>query len=150
MNQSKALRREIFQEALKTIGDLPGVSVGAVYRTSSRRRGAFTDVMRDTFCKFVLGVDRRLYLAQVQGIMIIDGDGDRSCRFYSRIYGSLNLSGHQLVAGPFFQPSDVSDWIQIADIVAYTAFQAVAKRPGKEFCWNWYEDYLDQDRPRAV
>lgn len=106
--------------------------------------------MRDTFCKFVLGVDRRPFLAKVQGIMIIDGDGDGPCRFYSRLYTSLNLSGRQLIAGPFFQPSDVSEWIQIADIVAYTAFQSVIKRPGKEFCWSWYTDYVDPLGPQAV
>ncbi len=150
VNRSKTLRREIFQEALKTIGDLPGVSAGAVYRVTSRRRSAFTEVMRDTFCRLVLGVDRRLYLAEVQGAMIIDGNGDGTCRVYSRLYSSLNLSGHQLVAGPFFQPSDESDWIQIADIVAYAAFQAVVKRPGREFCWTWYEDYIDPEGPSPI
>jgi len=36
LNQSKTARREIFVAALKLISDLPGVSIGAVHRTSSR------------------------------------------------------------------------------------------------------------------
>ena len=84
--------------------------------------------------------------------MIIDGEGggDSSCRGYVRLFRSLNLSGRQLVGEPFFQPSDQSQWIQIADIVAYTAFQSVARRPGREFCWTWYEDYIDPDGPQEV
>lgn len=150
VNKSKPLRHEIFLDALKTISELPGVSVGAVYRKSSHKPSRFADIMRDTFCKLVLGIDRKLFLAGLQGMMIIDGDGDTSCRGYFRMFRSLNLSGRQLTVEPFFQPSDQSHWIQIADIVAYTAFQSVSRRPGKEFCWTWYEDYIDPDGPREV
>lgn len=150
VNTSKALRRDIFLEAVKTISDLPGVNVGAVYRRSPHRPSRFTEVMRDTFCKLVLGVDRRLFLADRQGMLVIDGEGDGSCRDYFRAVRSLNLSGRTLVGGPFFQPSDESQWIQIADIVAHVAYQAVIRRPGREFCWSWYEDHIDPDGPQAV
>jgi len=150
VNQSKALRHEIFLDALKAIGDLPGIKVGAVYRRSPHRRSGFADVMRDTFCKLVLGVDRRLFLTDHHGIMIIDGDGDGSCREYGRLVRGLNLSGRQLIAGPFFEPSDLSQWIQMADIVAYAAYQSVVRRPGKEFCWTWYADHIDPDGPQEV
>lgn len=56
------------------------------------------------------------------------------------MFRSLNLSGRTLVDGPFFQPSDESQWIQIADIVAHAAYQAVIRRPGREFCRSWFED----------
>ncbi|ACU69710.1 hypothetical protein Caci_0775 [Catenulispora acidiphila DSM 44928] len=150
MNQSKTARREIFVAALKLISDLPGVSIGAVHRTSPRRRTGFGEPMTDPFCRLVLGVDRRLFLGDLQGIMVIDGEGDGSCRFYTRLFRSLGLSGQQLIAVPFFQPSYDSQWIQIADIVAYTAYQSVIRRPGREFCWTWYEDYIDPEGPREV
>lgn len=150
VNQSKVVRREIFVSALKIIGDLPGVSIGAVYRTSPHRRSGFTEAMRDAFCRLVLGIDRRLFLGGLQGIMVIDGDGDGSCHVYTRLFRSLNLSGQQLIAGPFFQPSYDSQWIQIADMVAYTAFQAVIKRPDRQFCWSWFEDYIDPEGPREL
>lgn len=150
MNHSKTARHEIFVDALKIIGDLPGVSVGAVYRKSSRRRNAFAEAMRDAFCRLALGIDRRLFLGDLQGIMVIDGEGDGSCRFYTRLFRSLDLSGKQLIAAPVFQPSDESQWIQIADIVAYAAYQSVIKRPDREFCWTWYEDYIDPEGPREV
>ncbi|WP_370376524.1 DUF3800 domain-containing protein [Catenulispora sp. GAS73] len=150
VNKSKELRHEIFLDALKTISELPGVNVGAVYRRSPHRPSRFADVMRDTFCKLVLGIDRRLFLTGLQGVMIIDGEGDSSCREYFRLFRGLDLSGRQLIGGPLFQPSDESQWVQIADIVAYTAFQSVIRRPGREFCWTWYEDYIDPDGPREV
>lgn len=150
VNHSKAVRREIFVDALKVIGDLPGVTIGAVHRTSHHRRNGFAEAIRDAFCRLVLGVDRRLFLGNLQGIMIIDGEGDGSCRFYTRLFRSLGLSGKQLVSSPFFQPSHDSQWIQIADIVAFAAFQSVVKRPGREFCWTWYEDYIDPEGPREV
>jgi len=130
VNKSKIVRREIFIDALKIIGDLPGVSIGAVYRSSPRRRNSFAEAMRETFCRLVLGIDRRLFLGNLQGIIVIDGEGDGSCRFYTRVYRSLNLSGQQLIAGPFFEPSYDSQWIQIADIVAYTAFSGFTKNKG--------------------
>jgi hypothetical protein len=83
--------------------------------------------MRNTFCRLVLGIDRRLFLANVQGIMIIDGTGDSSCGHYIRVFRGLNLSGRQLAMEPFFQ-----------------------RRPGKEFCWSWYEDCIDPDGPQPV
>jgi Protein of unknown function (DUF3800) len=98
----------------------------------------------------VLGIDRRLFLAGIQGAMIIDGAADGSSADYVRMFRSLNLSGRQLLMEPSFQKSDESQWIQIADIVAYTAYQSVARRPGKEFCWTWYEDCIDPDGPREV
>jgi hypothetical protein len=150
VNKSKDVRHEIFLDALKTIGDMPGINVGAVYRKSSHKPSRFAEVMRDTFCKLVLGVDRRLFLADLQGVMIIDGEGDNTCRDYYRIFRSLNLSGRQLVAGPYFEPSDQSQWIQIADMVAYAAFQSVIRRPSREYCWTWYEDCIDPDGPREV
>lgn len=85
--------------------------------------------MRDTLCKLVLGIDRRLFLAGAQGVMIIDGEADGSCADYVRVFKAVNLSGRQLAAEPFFLPSDASQWIQIADIGAYTAYQAVARQP---------------------
>ena len=150
VNHSKLVRREILIDALKIIGDLPGVRVGAVYRTSPRRRSGFAEAIRDVFCRLVLGVDRRLFLAQVQGAMVIDGTGDGSCDIYVRLFRSLSLSGQHLMTDPLFQPSSGSQWIQIADIVAFSAFQAVVKRPDREYCWTWFEDYIDPDGPREV
>jgi hypothetical protein len=106
--------------------------------------------MRDAFCRLALGIDRRLFLGDLQGIMVIDGEGDGSCRFYTRLFRSLDLSGRQLIAVPFFQPSDESQWIQIADMVAYAAYQSVIRRPGREFCWTWYENHIDPEGPREV
>ena len=104
--------------------------------------------MRVTGNTPVLGIDRKLFLAGVQGIMIIDGAADGSCADYFRLFRMLNLSGRQLDVAPFFQSSDQSQWIQIADLVAHTAYQAVVRRPGKEFCWTWYQDHIDPDGPR--
>jgi hypothetical protein len=119
-------------------------------RVSPRQRSGFAEAMRDAFCRLVLGIDRRLFLAQVQGAVVIDGAGDGSCDVYIRHFQDLDLSGQQLFAAPFFQPSSGSQWIQIADVVAFSAFHAVAKRPDREFCWTWYEDYIDPAGPREV
>lgn len=40
------------------------------------------------------------------------------------------------------QGSHVSQLIQAADLVAYSAFQHLARRPDRDVLWNWYEQHI--------
>lgn len=35
-----------------------------------------------------------------------------------------------------------SQWPQVADFVAHTAFQAIARTPNRAFLWEWYAQRL--------
>mgnify|MGYP001677526960 FL=1 len=52
--------------------------------------------------------------------------------------GSLNLKTRNIIEDPFFINSHTSQWIQVADLIAYSAYQCVLHSPAKEFTWDWY------------
>ena len=140
-NRSKPARWAVFTEAMGLIRELPGVTVGAVYRPTDCRRDAFTDVVHDVYLELVERIDARLGAAGAQGLIVMDGDGT-ALRFRD---AHRDLSGDNLVENPLFERAHLSQWIQIADIVAYSAFQAVARQPTKQFCWSWYNQYFGDD-----
>jgi hypothetical protein len=35
-----------------------------------------------------------------------------------------------------------SQWPQVADFVAHTAFQSIVRAPNRAFLWEWYEQRL--------
>ena len=72
--------------------------------------------------------------------MIVDGDGRDAS--YLVPHRALSLSGRHVLEDPFFQDSHRSQWIQMADLVAYAVYQHLLRHPGKGFAWHWYERYL--------
>ena len=49
---------------------------------------------------------------------------------------------HQIIEDPIFQASHVSQWVQMADLVAWSAYQSLNPNPGATFARSWYYDYL--------
>ena len=74
---------------------------------------------------------------------------------YRQAHRSLRLATRNLVEDPFFQGSHLSQWVQVADLVAHAAYQCVLRAPGKELMWEWYPDLLGSSganggRPQAI
>lgn len=72
--------------------------------------------------------------------MFVDGDG--SDPRYFTAHRELKLAGRHIIEDPLFQYSHRSQWVQMADMVAYAAYQHLARYRGKEFAWSWYERHL--------
>ncbi|MCU1482763.1 MAG: hypothetical protein JWQ19_3549 [Subtercola sp.] len=53
-----------------------------------------------------------------------------------------------------FHDSRKSQFVQMADLVAYTAFLSLNQHRNNEFGWNWYSRYLQEkdvhSGPRSV
>jgi hypothetical protein len=145
-NRSKPGRIAVYAEALTAIRKLPGVKIGAVYRFTDCRRDEFTTVAQDVYGQLVERLDRRLADDGARGLTVVDGDGSN----FGYRPAHRELTGKHLVAGPFFEPSDLNQWIQIADIAAYTAYQAIIRQPTKRSWWCWYEQVLTGDDPLSV
>ncbi|MFI5616288.1 hypothetical protein [Streptomyces sp. NPDC051567] len=134
-NPTKSDRRRAAQRALDTIAGLPGVSVGCVYvrqpyRSATPRKAAFDGLLRT--------LDRLLSEHGCDGRVIIDGDGT------DPMYGDrhFDLEPECIPAAPTAVPAHESTWIQMADLVAYTACHAIARNPDREFMWHWYTRHL--------
>ncbi|MFD7232797.1 hypothetical protein [Streptomyces sp. NPDC059881] len=75
-------------------------------------------------------LDGRLGAAGDHGIIAMDGGG--SDQAYQREHRKLKLATRGFIGSHISQP------IQVADVLAYTAYQVVQRPPGKGFMVNWW------------
>ncbi|MEU4738885.1 DUF3800 domain-containing protein [Actinosynnema sp. NPDC023658] len=137
-DHSKAHRSAVMVEALGAIAGLPGVRTGAVFRDTKGTN--YFDAKATAYADLVTTIDVRLVDTGQHGFVIMDGDGTDPS--YRQAHRGLRLATRNLIEDPFFQGSHLSQWVQVADLVAYTAYQAVLRAPGKELMWEWYADLL--------
>ncbi|WNV86701.1 DUF3800 domain-containing protein [Umezawaea sp. Da 62-37] len=134
----KANRSQFMVDALSMISEMPGVRTGAVCRDTTGKR--FSEAKAMLYSDLVAMLDGRLVDAGQHGFVIMDGDGTDPS--YRQAHRNLKLDTRNLVEDPFFQGSHLSQWVQVADLVAYAAYQAVLRAPGKEIMWEWYPSLL--------
>lgn len=83
-----------------------------------------------------LMLDRRLQVDGELGLLVMDGDGTDSS--YYAAHRDLDLGTRALIEDPAFQNSHRSQWVQIADLIAYAGYQHLVRLPEKQFAWEWY------------
>lgn len=138
-DKHKAARSTVIAQALDTIATTDGVSVGAVYAQAPAEANYHAFKAR-AYAALVRMVDDRLTAAGELGLIVMDGDGtDHS---YRAAHRELKLATRSLIEDPFFHGSNTSQWIQQADIVAYSAYQHLMRKPKKEATWGWYSEIL--------
>lgn len=142
LNDSKALRRDLVEEALEAIGQNSYIKIGSVYRLTTARGRAYYDERADVYGELVEHLDRRLTAADEYATIFMDGDG--SDQSYFQRHRDLPLATRRILEDPLFQLSHVSQWVQMADLVAWTTYQSLNQHPGKPFAWSWYDDYLQR------
>lgn len=134
----KANRSTVMVDALNAIAAMPGVRAGAVCHDTTGSR--YADAKAALYADLITMIDGRLAEAGEHGLVIMDGDGTDPS--YRHAHRGLELATRDLVEAPFFQGSHLSQWVQVADLVAYAAYQCVLRAPGKELMWDWYPDLL--------
>jgi hypothetical protein len=132
-------RISVMRSALARISSIPGLAFGAVYACAATTRD-YRQLKARCYLDLVRSFDRRLAGDADRGIVEMDGDGTDPT--YRRAHRELKLSSRWLIEDPHFHPGHHSQWVQMADIVAYTAYMHLARLPRKEATWSWYEDYL--------
>lgn len=139
MNPAQSDRRRMAQSALDLIGDFPGITVTSAYSYDhdfrAGKRAAFAGLLRS--------LDATLVVGGWTARMTVDGDG--TDRLYEQVHADVRPIR---IAHPIRQvPAHESLWLQAADLVAYTACQAVARRSEREFMWHWYARHLTKFPP---
>ncbi|GAB2619232.1 DUF3800 domain-containing protein [Pseudactinotalea suaedae] len=142
LNNSKALRRSLVQDALGAIGQNDQIALGTVCRHTSSRGRDYYDERGTVYGELTDHLNGRLTAADEYGVIFMDGDG--SDQSYFQRHRDLPLATRRILEDPLFQLSHVSQWVQMADLVAWTTYQALNRHPGKPFAWTWYDDYLRQ------
>lgn len=144
-NRQKAKRGEVVVQALAAIADSEHLKVGTVYRRTRKKHHAYATEKAEVYKALVNHLEDRLAKADELGLVFMDGDGTNP--MYRAAHRELKLDSRRVIEDPLFHRSRISQWIQMADLAAYTAYQGLQRHEGKEFMWDWYDQYLG---PRDV
>lgn len=140
VNASKKQRHELLERAIETIGANADIQLGTVYRHTAARGKSYTAERAALYDELISHLDQRLLVAGEYASIFMDGNG--SDPTYFRAHRNLTLAGRRVLEDPLFQRSHVSQWVQMADLVAWTTYQSILRHPGKALPASWYEKHL--------
>lgn len=101
-----------------------------IYRVGGARRETYGAALTD--------LEGSLRTQHERGLVMIDGDGTDPA--YVDAHRRLTLARRHVIEDPWQQPSHSSQWIMVADLVAYLAFQGL-RNPHSEL-GSWYRELL--------
>lgn len=135
-DEVKSYRIAVVTDALRVLTGLPGLCTGAAFQRTPPGVKHHTS-KADTYARLVRYLDARLTSAAETGMIVMDGEGTEPS--YRVAHRDLKLATRSLIEDPLFQHSHHSQWVQMADLVAYAAYQRLARIKAKAHMWGWYE-----------
>ncbi|MFE1472136.1 DUF3800 domain-containing protein [Nocardiopsis dassonvillei] len=142
----KDLGRSVALRCLEVIRGCEHLQVGAVYRWEPAGGKAYGQAKYETYRDFIADLDDELRVANTYGHVTMDGDDPH----YREAHRLLKLDSRHLIEDPVAHDSRVSQWTQIADLVAYTANIHLNRYRGNQFGWDWYSTYLAPRDPHGA
>lgn len=140
----KELGRQVALECLETIRCTEGLAVGAVYSFGSPAHLAETRTT--TYTKLVASLEQRQSQSQSLAMIIMDGNGSDTT--YREIHRNLDLDSRYLIEDALQVESKDSHFIQMADLVAWTANAYIDQHAKNKFVRVWYLRFLTERDPR--
>ncbi|WP_328654519.1 DUF3800 domain-containing protein [Micromonospora sp. NBC_00330] len=143
--RSKRAGLAVIQDGLNAIAALPGITLGSVYRRTSSRGRDFERDKQDLYRCMVARLDAELREAAAFGAVVMDGDGTNGN--YNRGHRCLD-NGRALIEDPFFRQASASQWVQIADLAAWTGYRSLRPAGRRDKSTAWYAQilqHLDRD-----
>ncbi|OIN78051.1 hypothetical protein BST29_21555 [Mycobacterium malmoense] len=139
----KDFGREVAVKCLEALRCTEGLVVGSVYRTGEPSSVAVTkrELYRDLIARF----EGELAASDSLGIVVMDGDDSDSS--YRSTHRQLKLDERRIIEDAIHLDSKASQLVQMADLVAWSAYAAVDRHQHNKFAWDWYEDYLSERDP---
>lgn len=137
--------REVILRGLHTVARIPGARVRTVYRETDNygrdRPALYEALLQD--------INADLAATGHYGLLIVDGNGTEVA--LRRAHQRLPERERRVIGDPLFLPSPDSHLLQAADMIAYAAFQSIAKQESRRFMWDWFGSALPgADGPRAL
>jgi hypothetical protein len=145
--QWKTLGRSVAVDCLEMLRDCPDVKIGAVWRRTTAKGAAYSAERAALYSALVEKLNTEHRSSHTYAFVGMDGDGSNPT--YLDAHRALLLDTRHIIEDPMFHDSRRSQWMQMADLVAYAVFTHLNRHPGNEFGWNWYEHFL-QAKPTGV
>jgi uncharacterized protein DUF3800 len=130
----------VIEEGLNAIAGLPGITLGSVYRRTTAHGRSFEHAKQDLYQQMIARLDADLGQAAVYGAIVMDGDGTNTG--YRRGHRKLDPGRRSLIEDPFFRHASTSQWVQIADLTAWTAYRSLRPCGRRDKTTNWYSRIL--------
>ncbi|WP_338695861.1 DUF3800 domain-containing protein [Streptomyces sp. Q6] len=124
--------QEVILRGLRATATMAGARVRAVYRETDnygRDRPAL-------YAALLSRLNAELAASGTHGVVILDGDGTEGS--LRRAHRALPDAGRHIIGDPVFRPARNLDLLQAADMLAYSAYQSIAKQPSRAFMWHWF------------
>ncbi|MEU1804764.1 hypothetical protein [Streptomyces sp. NPDC019937] len=137
LNPTKIDRYRMAQAALDLIGAQASLSIVTVYTEEPAHWGR---AKRQAYEGLLRRLDRRLDETGERAALVVDGDGSE------HLYGQVHrqVSPRHIPFPAVEVPAHASPWIQMADVVAHSACQAIARQHSRRFMWGWYSRHLSK------
>lgn len=129
-------------ESLETLSSICGLKVGAVYRQATRATGA--QARGEVYSTIISKLDAELSETSSLGMVFMDGDGSDTA--YRDVHRTL-LRGARSVMRTIYTGSKASQFMRMADHVAWCATASILKIGKQAFAHDWYADYLSPRDP---
>lgn len=139
----KDFGREVAVQCLDTLRCSEGLVVGAVYRKGDP--ADLADTKRELYRDLIMRFENGLAATDSLGVVVMDGDGSDSS--YRSTHRQLKLDERRIIEDAIHLDSKSSQLVQMADLVAWSAYATVDRHPRNEFAWGWYEKYLAERDP---
>lgn len=137
----KTLGRAVAIQCLEVIAACPDIRVGSVYRRTNLRGRGYYEERGRVYLDLINHWNDQHRNDDSYAFISMDGDGTDPN--YFNAHRALPLDSRHIIEDPMFHDSQRSQLVQMADLVAYTAFVSLNPHSGNEFAWGWREKYLD-------
>ncbi|MER7702331.1 hypothetical protein ABTX81_05455 [Kitasatospora sp. NPDC097605] len=128
----------IVLRGLRTLSQVPNLTVGAVYRRGATREDLYADL--------VDMINNRHALAGSSCQLIVDGNGTEQA--LRSVHDRLPTDRRHVLGDPLLAPARSLPLLQAADFVAHTAYQAAVQLPHRAFMSHWYRQVFPE--PEAL
>lgn len=148
----KTLGRAVALDCLTVLRDSNDIRIGSVYRHTTAKGRDYSLERGKVYEKLLRQLNDQHRADDTYVFLSMDGDG--SDPTYYNAHRSLPLDSRHIIEDPMFHDSRRSQWVQMADLVAYVVFAHLNRHEGNKFAWDWYQDYLAprdcQHGPQAI
>jgi hypothetical protein len=143
----KTLGRAVALDCLTALAEHEHLRVGAAFRRTAANGADFHRERGSVYRSLVRRWDSEHRRCGTFAMVGMDGNGTDSS--YTEAHRELELDTRHIIEDPTFYDSRRSQFVQMADLVAYSAFSSLNRHEGNRFAWEWYADHLASADPHG-